>query len=180
MDHQDHVDLLREGVQNRGGKWADFGSGRGAFTLALAELLNPQGEIYSVDKNASALRTQKRIMLQHFPDTRVHYLSADFTKPLAIPPLDGIVIANALHFIKNKIPVVKHLQTFLKKDGCFIIVEYNTDRGNMWVPYPVSYNSWEKLASQTGFASTRKIAARPSSFLGEIYAALSHTPLNLR
>jgi len=38
MDHKDHVNLLRNGITNAGGVWADFGSGQGAFTLALAEL----------------------------------------------------------------------------------------------------------------------------------------------
>jgi tRNA A58 N-methylase Trm61 len=45
MDHQDHIALLRDGVATEYGIWADFGSGTGAFTLALAELLNPSGQI---------------------------------------------------------------------------------------------------------------------------------------
>jgi len=43
MDHRDHVNLLRGGVQTPSGLWADFGSGAGAFTLALAELLRSGG-----------------------------------------------------------------------------------------------------------------------------------------
>ena len=39
MDHTDHVNLLRDAV-GLGGTWADFGSGTGAFTLALAELID--------------------------------------------------------------------------------------------------------------------------------------------
>ena len=38
MDHNDHVNLLRPADLNRGGLWADFGAGSGAFTLALREL----------------------------------------------------------------------------------------------------------------------------------------------
>ena len=37
MQHADHVALLRGGVSSPGGVWADFGAGRGAFSLALAE-----------------------------------------------------------------------------------------------------------------------------------------------
>lgn len=168
--------MLREGVQPQAGRWADLGSGQGAFTLALAELISSKGEIFSVDKNASALRVQEGMMRKRFPDVRAHYLVKDFTAPLDIPPLDGIVIANALHFVRNKIPVIKHLQSFLKSNGRFLLVEYNTDRGNRWVPHPISYPTWEKLASQVGFTDTRKIAARSSRFLGEIYTALSQTP----
>jgi len=38
MKHTEHVNLLRRGIPAPGGVWADFGSGTGAFTLALAEL----------------------------------------------------------------------------------------------------------------------------------------------
>jgi ubiquinone/menaquinone biosynthesis C-methylase UbiE len=49
MNHADHVALLRAGVPGPGGVWADLGSGAGAFTLALADLIGPTGQIYSVD-----------------------------------------------------------------------------------------------------------------------------------
>ena len=45
MNHQDHVNLLRGGVLSTGVIWADLGSGTGAFTLALADLLGGTGEI---------------------------------------------------------------------------------------------------------------------------------------
>ncbi|TMD25838.1 MAG: class I SAM-dependent methyltransferase, partial [Chloroflexi bacterium] len=51
MNHEDHVRLLRKGIVEPGGVWADFGSGAGAFTLALADLLGTEGSIYSVDKD---------------------------------------------------------------------------------------------------------------------------------
>ena len=54
MDHADHVRLLREGV-TRGGTWADLGAGTGAFTLALAELVGPSGEVIAVDRDRGAL-----------------------------------------------------------------------------------------------------------------------------
>lgn len=39
MDHTDHTNLLRGGIDGSSGTWADLGAGAGAFTLALAELL---------------------------------------------------------------------------------------------------------------------------------------------
>ena len=59
MNHTDHVSLLRGGVATPDGVWADLGSGAGAFTLALADLLGATGAIYSVDQDASALAVQK-------------------------------------------------------------------------------------------------------------------------
>ncbi|MCB0100226.1 MAG: methyltransferase domain-containing protein, partial [Caldilineaceae bacterium] len=73
MNHTDHVNLLRNGIPAAGGVWADFGSGCGAFTLALAELLGPNGEIFSVDQDGAALRAQEQAMRHQFPQAKVHY-----------------------------------------------------------------------------------------------------------
>jgi SAM-dependent methyltransferase len=175
MNHADHVNLLRGGVASAGGVWADFGSGTGAFTLALAELLGPTGTIYSVDKDRGALREQERAMQARFPQTAVHYLTADLTQPLDLPLLDGMVLANALHFQKYIIQgrVVRLLKSYLRLGGRLILVEYNADQGNMWVPHPLSYQSWEKLARESGFGQTQLLATVPSRFLREIYAAAS-------
>ena len=51
--------LLRGGVPIPGGVWADFGSGDGAFTLALADLLGPGARICSVDREAHSLARQE-------------------------------------------------------------------------------------------------------------------------
>ena len=40
MDHRDHVELIRAGVEGAtDGPWADLGAGTGAFTLALVGLV---------------------------------------------------------------------------------------------------------------------------------------------
>ncbi len=82
-------------------------------------------------------------------------------------------MANALHFVRNKEPIVQIVSGYLKPSGRLILVEYNADRGNPWVPHPLSYSTWEALARRCGFASTRMIGRVPSRFLGEIYSALS-------
>ena len=173
MIHKDHVNLLRGGVPEPGGVWADLGSGAGAFTLALADLLGPTGEIYSVDKDRGALKEQEQAMRARFPAVTVHYLVADFAQRLDLPPLDGVVMANSLHFLREKGPVLQLVRGYLKPGGRLMLVEYNTDRGNMWVPYPFSYGTWEALARQNGFTSTTRLATQPSRWLGEIYSALS-------
>jgi len=175
VEHPDHVRLLHEGVPGAGGAWADFGSGAGAFTLALAELLGPQGVIYSIDKNGGALREQAQALRARFASTSVYYLTADFTHPLDLPPLDGIVMANALHFVApgRKLEVVRRIKGYLRPGGRLLLVEYNVDAGNLWVPHPLSYPSWESLARQAGFAGTCLLATAPSRFLKEMYSAMS-------
>lgn len=173
MKHADHVYLLKDGIPAPGGIWADFGSGGGAFSLALAELIGPGGEIYSIDRSGEALREQQAAMRQRFAETKLHTLQQDFNAPLTLPALDGIIMANALHFQRDKARTLQQVQRYLKPGGRFILVEYNADKGNFWVPYPLSITTWLDLARRCGFLATRPLAKVPSSFLGEIYSALS-------
>jgi SAM-dependent methyltransferase len=173
MDHDDHVGLIKEGVPGPGGVWADFGSGTGAFTLALAEMVGQDGVIYSIDKDARALRQQEREMRARFPELTVHYLPLDYTQPLDLPAMDGAIMANALHFQREKDGVLQAIRATLRPGGRFILVEYNADHGNPWVPYPLSFKTWQMLARRNGFGQTRLLARHPSRFLNEIYSALS-------
>ena len=175
MNHRDHLDLIRDGVAP-GGIWGEFGSGTGHFTLALAELLGAQGVIYSVDKDRSALEAQKQRLQAHLAGCDrpvIHYIHADFTRFQELPPLDGVIMANSLHYYRSKEMVLDRILHSLVRCGYFILVEYNTDRGNHWVPHPISYTSWQSLASRLGLVETRLLHRVPSSFLGEIYSALS-------
>ena len=172
MNHSDHVRLLRKGVSASGGVWADLGSGAGAFTLALADLLGETRHIYSVDKDRQALREQERAMQSLFPSITVEFLVADFTRLLAFPPLDGIVMANSLHYVRDKGALLQRIHTYLKPSGRLLLVEYNVDRGNLWVPYPLSYRTWERLARQNGFSDTQLLEKVPSRFLIFIFSAL--------
>lgn len=173
MQHQDHVALLRDGIAGPGGIWADLGSGTGAFTLALADLIGPTGEIYSVDKDRGSLKEQERAMRARFPAVTVHYLAADFSRKLELPPLDGVVMANSLHYQRDKDAVLQLVRGYLRPGGRLLLVEYNADRGNPWVPYPLSYSTWEAVARRNGFAETKLLARVPSRFLNEMYSALS-------
>ena len=178
MEHADHVRLLREGVSGPGGVWADFGAGSGAFTLALAELIGPGSELHAIDRDAGALRELARRMAARFPGVALHTRAADFARPLAppLPPLDGLVMANALHYVpsRDQPRVVQLLKGTLRPGGRWLMVEYNVDRGNPWVPHPLSFHTWEALAHQCGFEHVRLLATRPSSFLKEFYSAECH------
>ncbi len=173
MNHKDHVSLLQKGIPEKGGIWADLGSGTGAFTLALADLIGPTGKIYSIDKNQRALKDQEKVMRANFPTITVEYVTEDFTRRLDLPQLDGIIMANSLHYVRHKDPVLQLIRSYLRPGGRFILVEYNADRGNMWVPYPLTYRTWEALAHQTGFTQTQLLSTVPSRYFGEIFSALS-------
>ena len=174
MDHRDHVGLLHAAVEP-GGTWADIGAGEGAFTLALADLLGPAGRIVAVDRDARALRANEASVRARFPEVEFATLTADLTGPLALPELDGLVAANSLHYVARdrQVAVIRALAAHLRPGGRFVVVEYDADRGNPWVPHPFSYPSWERLAESAGLIDTLRLGRVPSRFLEAIYSAQS-------
>ena len=175
MEHNDHVNLLRPANIIPGGTWADLGAGSGAFTLALRELSGPTTSIYAVDKDRASLNQLGESYRGRFNDVKNLYLvSGDFAKLLQLPALDGIVMANSLHFFKNKEKILRDACSYLKPNGILLIVEYNVDSGNYWVPYPFSFETYCKLTPQAGFSQPRLLAKAPSSFLHEFYSAICY------
>src|SRR5512134_374389 len=153
MDHSEHVNLLRPADLTPGGTWADFGAGSGAFTLALRELVGPHANIYAVDKDQRGFKELEKAHREKFTTSQnVHTVRADCSGLLSLPPLDGIVMANSLHFFKDKEKVLRHVRSFLKLSGVLLLVEYNVDSGNVWVPYPLSFETYRDLAPRAGLS----------------------------
>ena len=170
------VGLLRDGVAARGGRWADLGAGEGAFTLALADLLGPGAHITAVDRDAGSMRGLSAEMGRKFPGTELEVVVADFTRPISLSSLDGIVMANSLHFVRDKSPMLALVRGMLRPGGSLIVVEYGSDRGNPWVPHPFSYERWVQMAAGAGFERTRMIGTVPSRYLGSMYSAVTFAP----
>jgi precorrin-6B methylase 2 len=170
---QDHRALLQDAVGAPGGTWADLGSGTGAFTKALAGLLGPGGKVYSVDADAGALRVQGRQMRELFPALPLILITGDFTGALdGIPPLDGIVMANSLHFQRDACRTLLHVTAWLKPGGRLVVVEYDIERPSPWVPYPVPFSRLHELAGCAGLEGPRLIETRPSSYNRRVYSGL--------
>ncbi len=178
MNHNDHVNLIKPAFldETPNASFADFGAGSGAFTLALREVLGVSATIYAVDKDKSSLRELENSYAACFHSTsNLIVMQADFSKPLNLPPLDGILMANSLHFFKDRVKVLQHVKSFLKPNGKLIIVEYNVDKGNIWVPYPFSFATFGKLTKEAGFTDPQLLATHSSRFLDGFYSAITYT-----
>jgi trans-aconitate methyltransferase len=150
--------------------WVDLGSGNGLFTRALGEVIPARSTITAIDKDSAVLKsiewTQKDItLIRNVGD----FTSASF----ALPAADGILMANALHFASNQVALLTSLRKNLNADGKFILIEYDMDTPNAWVPYPLSFETLKGIASAAGFESVKKIGETKSAYnRAMIYAAL--------
>lgn len=154
--------LIQEGVESSSEKqtWADLGAGNGLFTRALSMLLPKGSTIYAVDSNRSSMNT-----IRVHPEIVLQKIHTDFVRENWSKDVhDGILMANALHFVKDKALFLKKLKEKLSPEGRLVIVEYEMEQGNAWVPYPIGFHKLLELARQSGFASVKKLKEVPSVY----------------
>jgi len=151
--------------------WADLGCGTGTFTLALAGLLAPGSVIHAMDSDASALR---KIPPAH-KSVSITTHHGDFLNPQIWPfaDLHGILMANSLHYVEDQATFIRACASRMKSPRHFLIVEYDTDAANRWVPYPVTQTRLTTLFSGAGYGSMKLLRSRPSLYRrAPLYAAL--------
>ncbi len=166
------ITLIKNGIQPSAipQTWADLGAGSGLFTKALSTLLPDGSTIYAIDQETKALNSivlpSGKILLKK--------VTIDFANdPIVVEPLDGVLMANALHFVQDKFAFIEKIKKAVKPSAKIVIVEYDRDTANPWVPYPISYKSLQRLAEDSGLASIAKIGSTPSKYHGaNIYSAL--------
>jgi ubiquinone/menaquinone biosynthesis C-methylase UbiE len=176
MNQREMVTLIQGGVAQRGGVWADLGAGRGNFSWALAELLGTEATIHTIDRDARAIEAQQVRLQREPPDATIIPRRADVTRPLDLPLLDGVLLANLLHFIANQREFLRRVGAQLRPGGQLLVVEYEQHLPIPWVPHPVSFARLEHLVGPAGFADLRQVGIRRSPSSGRVlYAASART-----
>ncbi len=149
MELREAISLIQTDkiIQDTQTTWVDLGCGTGLFTRALAGLLYTGSTLYAVDKNISSFQNSR------FPNmVAVKTIESDFIlDDLNLQNIDGILMANAFHFVRNKKQFIEKLIPFFGSTPVFLLVEYDTDLPNPWVPYPLSFITLKKLFTELGF-----------------------------
>lgn len=163
MTIQEAVSLIRNSKieKNNSQLWADLGCGSGIFSKALASLLPPGSHILCIDQRTQALTGSG------VENVSLEFLKGDFTKiDFKGKNFDGFLMANSLHFVKNKTKLLRTLIGYLKENGRLIIVEYEINKSSPWIPYPVAFAGLESLLPATGISidPITKIGERPSIY----------------
>ena len=170
--------LIRQAVAGggTGETWAELGAGGGTFTRALAQLLGPGGRVYAVDRDRRAIDALRSVVARE--DARaapVTPVLADFTRPLALPALDGVLLANALHFVPDvaQRDVLARVAGHLRPGGRLVVAEYDGRSPSRWVPYPVPLARFRALATEIGLGDAELVGERRSAYGGRLYAAMA-------
>jgi hypothetical protein len=138
--------------------------------MALAQLLAPGSTIYALDLGPGAL---KGIPGQR-NGVEIRKVVADLqSSTLRLPSVDGVLMANTLHFIQEQQVFLRRL---LSVADCFLIVEYERTKPNPWGPYPVGFEKLRQLFTEAGVERVEKLATRPSLFGGRMYSAFAERP----
>ncbi len=167
MSLEEAIVLIRDGVNPEHQTWIDLGAGTGLFTLALAELLTREHTIIAADKNPHAL--------YRLNSPRFQIAEADFNSPMDLPVADGILMANTLHYASDPIKALKNILQHLRKGGTFLLIEYDMSEAlKPWVPYPVPFELYRKIAREVGLSAPKKLKEMPSRYGPQnIYSAIT-------
>ena len=141
--------------------WYDLGAGSGTFTIALATLLEPGSRITAIDKNSSSLRQ----IPKQIANTEIELFRQDFAlSNLPYDNYDGILMANSIHYIKDKSSFITKIVSSLKQSHKFLFVEYDTEKSNPWVPYPMGFSLLKQFFTEIGYKNVIKLHERKSRY----------------
>lgn len=164
MSDEDAISLIEKAVSGHEPQvWADLGCGNGTFTKALNSLLPAGSHITAVDLESQRLGLPN-----------VDFLRANFERDdLKLSGLDGILMANAIHYVSEKNYLIRKLEPMFTGSPHFIMIEYDTDRANPWVPFPITFKQLQTLFGTLGYHKVVKVSEIPSAYRsGNMYCAL--------
>jgi ubiquinone/menaquinone biosynthesis C-methylase UbiE len=166
--------LLPDLLKSPRGIWVELACGDGVFAEITLEIASPEIKIIGLDIDRSAL-TQFRDHLEKKKSEDLLPLQADLEHSLPMSKVDGIILANGLHFFpeQQQIQILTNCASVLKHDGHILIIEYNTERSTTAVPYRLPERNIYRLLIDAGFSAPLKISHVSSSYLGQLYSVLA-------
>ena len=149
----------------------DVACGRGAYTLAAAEVIGNNGRIYAVDlweEGISILRKEAAAKGIHNISTFVSDVAHHI--PVVDDSVDVCLMATVLHdLVADQVdqPVLKEIVRVIKSMGTLAIVEFHKKEGPPGPPKPVRLSPEEvdQMLAAHGFQQKRHTEIGPENYL---------------
>ena len=124
-------EIIAEAIPKKSGRILDMATGTGEVAACIKEKL-PNAEVFGIDLSEMMLSiakdkaARKNINIKFMPR---NVESTGFKKDY----FDAVTISFALHEMphENRLNVIKEARRVLKKNGCFIIVDFYEPKGSI-------------------------------------------------
>lgn len=143
---------------------ADFGAGSGAYALAAARAVGPDGKVYAIDVKKEVLaRLKKEATERRLYNVEV--LRGDVGKlggsGLRDGAVDAVIISNILFQIEDKQVFAREVGRVLKKGGKVLIVDWSQSFGGIGPEAGAVFreDAARELFTGAGFSFERSIDA---------------------
>jgi ubiquinone/menaquinone biosynthesis C-methylase UbiE len=143
---------------------ADFGSGSGFYSMAIARAVAPSGRVFAVDIQKDLLQKLKNGASQsHLNNIEVIWGDLEHlggTK-LRENSLDAVVVCNLFFQIKNKDSLCLEIKRVLRPLGRVLVVDWSASYGGIGPTSDsiVSKEDMTKLFSEHDFSFDREISS---------------------
>ncbi len=167
----DTAKFFQELDLKQGTTFLDVASGWGAYSLAAADIIGKDGQIYAVDlweEGISSLK--KEADAKGIQNLEAFVSDAAQSIPVENNCVDVCLMATVLHdFVGDKVErkVMKEIVRVMKPDGVLAIVEFYKKEGPPGPPKPVrlSPQDVDQLLSAYGFNQKRFARIGPDNYL---------------
>jgi len=111
------------GLVRRGDTVVDVGSGLGFFTLALADIVGPEGKVISVDIQPEMLRRSRQRAERRGLADRIEFHQASRQGIGLSGPVDFVLAFWMLHEVRDRAGFLTEIRSLLRPGGQLLIAE---------------------------------------------------------
>lgn len=164
MAFADPKQIVRQFAVGEGWHVADFGTGSGAYALALVEKVGHEGRVYAVDIQKDLLvRVKNEAKTRGFLNLEIVWGNIEEAggSKLRDNSMDAVIASNILFQLENKKGCVREVSRVLKQNGRALVVDWTDSFGglgprqNMVIPE----NETKELFQKEGFIYEQSIPA---------------------
>lgn len=148
----------------KGMRVSDFGCGAGYFTISMANETGPDGKVYALDVQESALDSVRAKAhangIGNIETIRTNLEIAGSSSLVGVSQ-DVVLLANILFQSNKKADIIREANRVLKKDGKMIIIDWKKDSDGFGPPenLRLGIDEIKQLAEKEGLVLERPIDA---------------------